>query len=95
MNILPKKGVVGRTNAEDIFIWKYICVHQMVKIPVSPEKKSEEKNWMLSHRGNGGMPTRMEKEIKDKHNFYHLLISHQDSKKTIWIYFHEDTELSL
>lgn len=48
MNILPKKGVVGRTNAWDIFIWKYICLHQMVKFPMSPKKNSEEKNWTFS-----------------------------------------------
>lgn len=44
MNILPKKRIVGRTNASDIFIWKYICLHQMVKISnVTQEKKWREK----------------------------------------------------
>lgn len=69
MNILPKKGVVGRTNASDVFIWKYICLHQMVKIPNVTQEKQWREKLNVQSMGNGGMPARMETEIKDIYNF--------------------------
>lgn len=69
MNILPKKGVEGRTNASDVFIWKYICLHQMVKIPNVTQEKQWREKLNVHSMGNGEMPARMETEIKDIYNF--------------------------
>lgn len=40
----------------------------MVKFPMSP-KKNRRENRNAKSMGNGGMPTLMEKEIKDKYSF--------------------------
>lgn len=52
----------------------------MVKISNVTQEKQWRKKLNVKSMGNGGLPTCMGKEIKDKYNFWHFLIFHQDTE---------------